>query len=165
MLPFSPNRAMNHSLVVRPTLFIVAAAAIAACSSGGGSAAPAPAPASSNARPATTAAAAPAAAAPAVTPAMIAMGDSIYHAASCRRCHGPDAKGAQNGPSLLGPSFMHVNGSYNDFVRLITSGVPTDSIKDKSHQFPMRARGGGNPPLTDDQVKAVAAYVYSLSHK
>jgi mono/diheme cytochrome c family protein len=29
----------------------------------------------------------------------------------------------------------------------------------------MRARGGGNTPLTDDQVKAVAAYVYSLSHK
>jgi len=93
------------------------------------------------------------------------MGDSLYHAASCRRCHGPDAKGAQNGPSLLGPTFLHVTGSYNDFVRIIMSGVPTDSIKDKSHQFPMRARGGGNPPLTDDQVKAVAAYVYSLSHK
>lgn len=156
---------MNHSFIVRRTLFIVAATAIAACSSGGGSPASAPAPAPSSARPATTAAAAPASAASVVTPAMIAMGDSLYHAATCRRCHGPDAKGAQNGPSLLGPSFMHVNGSYDDFVRIITSGVPTDSIKDKSHQFAMRPRGGGNPPLTDDQVKAVAAYVYSLSHK
>lgn len=60
---------------------------------------------------------------------------------------------------------MHVNGSYDDFVRVIMSGVPTDSIKDKSHQFAMRPRGGGNPPMSDDQVKAVAAYVYSLSHK
>ncbi len=96
---------------------------------------------------------------------MIAQGDSIFHAASCRRCHGADAKGAANGPSLMGPTFLHVNGSYNSLVAIITSGVPTDSIKDKSHQFAMRARGGGNPPLTDDQVKAVAAYVYSLSHK
>src|SRR5690242_20669608 len=132
---------MNHSLIVRPTLFIVAAAAIAACSSGGGSPASAPAPSTSSARPATTAASAPRAAAPAITPATIATGDSIYHAASCRRCHGPDAKGAQNGPSLLGPTFLHVNGTYDDYVRVIMSGVPTDSIKDKSHQFPMRPRG------------------------
>jgi mono/diheme cytochrome c family protein len=99
-----------------------------------------------------------------MTAAMIAQGDSIFHAASCRRCHGPDAKGAQNGPNLTGPTFLHVNGSYNDYVRVITNGLPTDSIKDKSHQFAMRARGG-TPALTDDQIKAVAAYVYSLSHK
>ena len=171
----SPDRAMNHSLIVRPTLFIVSAAAIAACSSGGGSSttttapAPAPAPAASaSARPATTAAtaAAPTSSA-AVTPAMIALGDSIFHAASCQRCHGADAKGARNGPSLTGPTFLHIKGtgSYNDFLNLIMTGVPADSIKDKSHQFPMRPKGGGQTPLTDDQVKAVAAYVYSLSHK
>jgi mono/diheme cytochrome c family protein len=148
---------MTHSVFVRPMAFF-AAAAIAACSSGGGStttttSAPAPATAPT-ARPATTAAAtpAPARAAAAVTPAMIAMGDSLFHAASCRRCHGADAKGAQNGP-------------YDSFVRIIMSGVPADSIKDKSHAIAMRPRGGGQTPLTDDQVKAVAAYVYSLSHK
>jgi len=160
---------MNHSLIVRPTLFIVAAAAIAACSSGGGSStttsAPTPAAAAS-ARPVTNAAMAAAPSRSPVTPALIATGDSIFHAASCQRCHGADARGARNGPNLTGPTFMHINGtgSYDDFVRIITSGMPADSIKDKTHQFPMRARGG-NPPLTDDQVKAVAAYVYSLSHK
>jgi mono/diheme cytochrome c family protein len=162
---------MNHSLIVRPTLFIVAAAAIAACSSGGGSStttsAPAPS-ASPTSRPATTAAATPAASSSAaVTPAMIALGDSIFHAASCQRCHGPDAKGRQNGPNLTGPTFLHIKGtgSYNDFVNIIMAGVPADSIKDSTHRLPMRARGGGQTPLTDDQVKAVAAYVYSLSHK
>ena len=100
-----------------------------------------------------------------MTTAMIAEGDSIFHAAGCVRCHGADAKGAQNGPNLTGPTFLHVNGTYDDFVRIITSGVPADSIKDSAHRFPMRARGGGQHPLTDDQVKAVAAYVYSLSHK
>jgi mono/diheme cytochrome c family protein len=98
---------------------------------------------------------------------MIALGDSIYHAATCQRCHGAQAQGATNGPKLTGPTFLHINGtgSYGDFLRVIMSGVPADSIKDASHRLPMRPRGGGQTPLTDDQVKAVAAYVYSLSHK
>jgi mono/diheme cytochrome c family protein len=159
---------MNHSLFVRSTLFVVAATAIAACSSGGGSSTTtsAPAPAAS-ARPATNATTAAAPMTSAVTPAMITLGDSIFHAATCVRCHGADAKGRPNGPSLLGPTYLHIRGtgSYNDFVNIIMSGVPADSIKDSSHRLAMRPRGGGNTPLTDDQVKAVAAYVYSLSHK
>jgi mono/diheme cytochrome c family protein len=59
---------------------------------------------------------------------------------------------------------MHMTGSYDEIVHIITEGIPADSIKDKSHRFPMRARGGQAPLLTDDQVHAIAAYVYSLSH-
>ena len=78
----------------------------------------------------------------------------------------PDAKGRTNGPDLTSGKFMHVNGSYEDFVRIITSGVPAEQIKDKTHTLAMNPRGGGRPPLlTDDQIKAVAAYVYSLNHK
>jgi mono/diheme cytochrome c family protein len=148
---------------VRPTFLLIAGAAIAACSSGTKTASTGPSPSTSQ----TTAAAKTASSGlPAgVTTAMIAEGDSLFHSAGCVRCHGADAKGAQNGPNLTGPTFLHVNGTYEDFVRLITSGVPADSIKDSSHRFPMRPRGGGQHPLTDDQVKAVAAYVYSLSHK
>jgi mono/diheme cytochrome c family protein len=161
---------MNHSLFLRSASFVVAVTAIAACSSGGGgatSSAPAPAAASPASRPTTMAAAPAASASAAVTPALITLGDSIYHAATCHRCHGADAKGRQNGPSLLGPTFLHIKGSgtYQDFVNVIMSGVPADSIKDKTHTLQMRPRGGGQTPLTDDQVKAVAAYVYSLSHK
>lgn len=77
-----------------------------------------------------------------------------------------DAKGARNGPDLTSGKFTHVNGSYDDFVRLITSGVPAAEIKDPAHAQPMPARGGGRPaPLTDDQIRSVAAYVYSLNHK
>jgi mono/diheme cytochrome c family protein len=100
-----------------------------------------------------------------VTTKTIALGDSLFHARSCARCHGADAKGAQNGPNLTTATHMHVNGTYNDFVRLITSGVPADSIQDKSHRFAMQPRGGTQNPLTDEQIQAVAAYVYSLSHK
>ena len=76
-----------------------------------------------------------------------------------------DAKGANNGPNLTTGKFMHVNGSYDDFVRIITTGIPADQIKDPAHKIAMPARGGGRPAVfTDDQIKAVAAYVYSLNH-
>jgi len=102
-----------------------------------------------------------------VTARTVALGDSLFHARSCARCHGADAKGAQNGPNLTTATHLHVNGTYDDFVRLITSGVPVDSIQDKSHRIAMQPRGanGNQTPLTDEQIRAVAAYVYSLSHK
>jgi cytochrome c oxidase cbb3-type subunit 3 len=99
-----------------------------------------------------------------VTMAMVATGDSLFHARNCKNCHGADAKGAQNGPDLTSGHFMHISGSYEDIVKIITTGVPKDQIKDPSHQFAMRPGGGGNPPLTEDQIRDVAAYVYSLSH-
>lgn len=158
---------MTHSSLARPAWLLAAAVTLGACSHGTSSTSTAPAPATS-APAASSAAARPAAGGmPAgVTAAMVAEGDSLFHARSCRNCHGPDAKGRTNGPDLTSGKFMHVNGSYDDFVRIITSGVPADQIKDKSHTLAMNPRGGGRPPLlTDDQVKAIAAYVYSLNHK
>jgi mono/diheme cytochrome c family protein len=154
---------MTSSSFARPAVALLAAAAFVACAKSpsantGPSTSPTPA--------ASTVAAKPANALPAgVTLAMVTQVDSLFHAKSCARCHGPDAKGATNGPDLTTATHLHVNGSYDDFVRIITSGVPADSIKVKSHPFAMRARGGQAPLLTDDQVRAVAAYVYTLSHK
>jgi hypothetical protein len=148
------------SSVLRVTLLAAAVMATAACHKSGGSvtaAAPAPqggaAARAMNGLPA------------GVTTRTIALDDSLFHASSCTRCHGADAKGAQNGPNLTTATHMHVNGTYDDFVRIITSGVPRDSIQDKSHRFGMQPRGGTQNPLNDDQIKAVAAYVFSLSHK
>ena len=101
-----------------------------------------------------------------VTTAMIAMGDSIFHANACARCHGPTAHGAQNGPPLVkGDSvrWLHSNGSYDGIVRTITAGVPKDSLVDKTRRFQMNPRGS-NPPISDDAVKAVAAYIWKLNH-
>ena len=98
-----------------------------------------------------------------VTPAMIAAGDSIYHARGCRNCHGADAKGTARAPDLTDATLLQVNGSYDDYVRIITDGVPVAAMKDASHTNAMPARGGARPAvLTDDQIKAVAAYVFTL---
>jgi mono/diheme cytochrome c family protein len=101
------------------------------------------------------------AAAPAgVTPAAIAQGDSIYHKDGlCYACHGTNAEGAV-GPSLTDAEWLHGDGSFDMIVATVTSGVPAEKAK---KGIPMPPKGGSS--ITDDQVKAVAAYVYSLSHK
>jgi len=112
--------------------------------------------------------AAPEAAAPAagelpegVTPAMVAEGDSLFHGAGiCLTCHGPDAKGIPGlGVNLTDQEWLHSDGSYDAIVHQIMTGVTATESKSG---VAMPPKGGST--ITDDQVKAVAAYVYSLSH-
>ena len=95
-----------------------------------------------------------------VTPAAIAQGDSIFHGSgNCYACHGANAQGAV-GPNLTDAEWIHSDGSYDAIVKQVTTGVTAEESKSK---IPMPPKGGSS--ITDDQVKAVAAYVYSLSHK
>lgn len=99
-----------------------------------------------------------------ITPAMVALGDSIYHGrvggALCQVCHGPAGKGVNPlGPSLVDAEWLHGDGSYAFIVNTVDKGVD----KPKKSAAPMPAKGGGQ--LTPAQVLAVAAYVYSLNQK
>ncbi len=95
-----------------------------------------------------------------VTPAAIAQGDSIFHSkGNCYACHGANAQGAV-GPNLTDAEWIHSDGSYDAIVKQVTTGVAKDESKSG---IPMPPKGGST--ITDDEVKAVAAYVYSLSHK
>jgi mono/diheme cytochrome c family protein len=112
--------------------------------------------ASSAAAQAAAAAEAPSAA----TPAVIAQGDSIFHSkGNCYACHGANAQGAV-GPNLTDAEWIHSDGSYDAIVKQITTGVAKEESKSG---IAMPAKGGSS--ITDDEVKAVAAYVYSLGHK
>jgi len=96
----------------------------------------------------------------AVTPAAVAQGDSIFHSkGNCYACHGANAQGAV-GPNLTDAEWIHSDGSYDAIVKQVTNGVSKEESKSG---IPMPAKGGSS--ITDDEVKAVAAYVYSLSHK
>jgi len=93
-------------------------------------------------------------------PQLVALGDSVYHGlvggGTCQACHGPDAKGSAIGPDLTDSEWLHSDGSHASIVATITSGVPNP----KKHPAAMPPLGGG--ALSPDQVRAVAAYVYSL---
>ena len=106
-------------------------------------------------------AAAQGAAAPAgVTAAAIAKGDTIFHKTGmCYACHGTNAEGMV-GPNLTDGEWLHGDGSYDMIVATVTSGVP---LEKSTKGIAMPPKGGSS--ISDEEVKAVAAYVYSLGHK
>ncbi len=96
----------------------------------------------------------------AVTPAAIAAGKTLYLGEGlCLACHGADAKGSI-GPDLTDKIWLHGTGSFGEIVARVLVGVSSE--QSKLGQI-MPPRGGSG--ITDEQVRAVAAYVWSLSHK
>jgi mono/diheme cytochrome c family protein len=95
-----------------------------------------------------------------VTAAMVEEGEGIYNGAGiCMSCHGPTGEGIPNlGANLTDDEWLHVDGSYEQLVENIMTGV---TAQESSSGVPMPAKGG--TAITDDQVKAVAAYVWTLS--
>lgn len=99
-------------------------------------------------------------AAPAVTPELIAQGQTLFAGAGrCGVCHGATARGGRLGPNLTDDEWIWVEPGANMHTQIfdiIKNGIATP------RQYPtgMPAMGGGN--LTDEQVHALAAYVGSL---
>jgi cbb3-type cytochrome c oxidase subunit III len=94
-----------------------------------------------------------------VTQAMVDKGNEVFHKAGlCYACHGQDGKGLV-GPNLTDDVWLHSKGSFEELVAQVTKGVTKEESKSG---VPMPAKGGSS--ISDDDVKAVAAYVYSLSH-
>jgi glucose/arabinose dehydrogenase/mono/diheme cytochrome c family protein len=93
----------------------------------------------------------------------VALGERVYRGqvggAACTGCHGANGQGSPLGPDLTGKKWLWSDGSYGGIKKTITDGVP----QPKQYRSPMPAMGGAQ--LTADQVSAVAAYVWSLSHR
>lgn len=118
---------------------------------------------------ATDSAAAPAATAPAaapsnvqlpegVTPEMVAQGQEIFNTNICWSCHQQNGVGGPLAPPLNDQTWINVDGTYPAIVNVVKTGVP------QPKQFPTPMPPMGGAQLTDEQVNAVAAYVYSISH-
>ena len=96
-----------------------------------------------------------------VTAAMVAQGDTIFHNQGlCFTCHGPDAKGTTIAPDLTDDTWLNITArNYDEIVGVVTTGV----AQPKQHPAPMAAKGGST--IGDEQVRAVAAYVYTLNQR
>jgi glucose/arabinose dehydrogenase/mono/diheme cytochrome c family protein len=101
---------------------------------------------------------------PGTTRQRVVLGKRIYlgqiGAASCTGCHGENAEGTPLGPPLAGKNkkWLWSDGSYDGIAKTITDGV----AQPEDYRSPMPPMGGAQ--LTPDQVRAVAAYIWSLSH-
>lgn len=94
------------------------------------------------------------------SPEMVAKGDALFHGSgNCYACHGSKAEGLV-GPNLTDAEWIHSKGSYDEIVAQINHGVPKAESKSGIEMPP---KGGAT--LSDDDVKAIAAYVHSLGHK
>ena len=98
-----------------------------------------------------------------LTPAQLALGDSLFHgligATSCQACHGADGAQATMAPNLTDTEWLHSDGSLEGIYTTIKSGV----MQPKKYSSVMPPYGGA--PMTDEQTLAVAGYVWKLGHK
>lgn len=96
---------------------------------------------------------------PSVTEETVEEGRAVFTGqGACFSCHGPDGTGTPIGPDLTDELWLHIDGTYDAIVTLVNSGVP----EPKEHPAPMLPRGGTG--IDDEQVRAVAAYVWTLTH-
>ncbi|MGD2120859.1 MAG: c-type cytochrome [Gemmatimonadota bacterium] len=95
-----------------------------------------------------------------VTAAMVTEGEEIFNGSVgiCWTCHLQDGAGGPLAPNLTDDEWLNIDGSYESIVQNIITGV----AEPKEHPGVMLPRAG--MPLTDEQVNAVGAYVWTLSN-
>ncbi|MDH3456769.1 MAG: cytochrome c [Gemmatimonadota bacterium] len=95
---------------------------------------------------------------PGVTTAMIERGAEVFRgSARCHACHGAGGIGTEAGPDLTDEVWFHGRGTYEDILERVLHGVSRRESK-TGGVMPMR----GWDPASDTDVRAVAAYVWSL---
>jgi glucose/arabinose dehydrogenase len=95
---------------------------------------------------------------PGATAEQVAKGMALFKAGSCGGCHGADAAGGSIGPPLNTGSPIWTDGSLGSIKDLIAKGVP----QPKQYRSPMPPEGGAQ--FSDDDLNAVAAYVWAVGH-
>ncbi|MEZ4666322.1 MAG: cytochrome c [Anaerolineae bacterium] len=91
-------------------------------------------------------------------PALVAQGQQLF--TLCSACHGPDAKGLPKlGKNLVESEFVH-SLSDEELLTFVKTGRPLwDALNTTGIDMPPK---GGNPALTDDEIRAIIAYVRTL---
>lgn len=93
------------------------------------------------------------------TAADVTEGAKIFSSTgNCFTCHGQNGAGTGMAPALNDAKWINIDGNYVAIQQVVNAGV----AQPKQFPAPMPAKGGAQ--LTDQQVKQVAAYVYSISH-
>ncbi len=88
-----------------------------------------------------------------LTPAMIDAGRKIFHGrGNCYACHGDKLQGGPIAPSLQGPKWRHITGTFDAIINRVDEGLPGTL---------MVSHPGG---ISESQVFIVATYVFAVSH-
>jgi len=93
---------------------------------------------------------------PGVTAEMVGQGQQLYGTV-CVACHGAAGVGSPLGPALNDQNWVHIGGEYEEIIQITAQGV----AQPRDYPAPMPPLGGGN--FTQEQQRAIGAYVYALS--
>jgi glucose/arabinose dehydrogenase/mono/diheme cytochrome c family protein len=98
-----------------------------------------------------------------VKPETVALGGRIFRGEEeggpCIGCHGADARGGPLGGDLTSGKWLWAKGSLSSIKQVIENGVPHP----KAHAAAMPPKGGA--ALSEADIDALAAYVWSISRK
>lgn len=101
---------------------------------------------------------------PGATAAMVAEGRNIFNNGTCQTCHGRNGTGGNLGPDLTDRVYLHNSGNWEELIEIIRTGVPASEFKSPNSLPEFFMQPSGAMALSDAQIRAVAAYVWSLSH-
>jgi len=94
-----------------------------------------------------------------VTDSAVARGAQVFRgSANCVACHGARGEGTTDGPSLADGVWLRGRGTYRELLEQVVHGT---SRKESATGVPMPMRGWSG--INDDDVRAVAAFVWALS--
>jgi mono/diheme cytochrome c family protein len=98
------------------------------------------------------------AAPPGATASDVSAGQTVFSSTgNCFTCHGQNGAGTALAPALNDKQWLNISGDFPSIQQVVNNGVPNPK------QFPAAMPAKGGAPLTDQQVKQVSAYVYSIS--
>jgi glucose/arabinose dehydrogenase len=99
---------------------------------------------------------------PGATQEQVSLGNRIFHGeaanGACSGCHGSDAGGSPVGPPLNTGHWLWSDGSLASLSAIIEKGVS----EPRRYQGVMPPMGGS--PLSNQELAAVSAYVWAISH-
>ncbi|HKY60453.1 MAG TPA: c-type cytochrome [Gemmatimonadota bacterium] len=91
-------------------------------------------------------------------------GSELYNGGSCAACHAVGGRGVgRRAPDLSDVEWLHSEGDFDGIFEAIFWGVPKDRMKAVTPRpFEMHPRGGMT--IDREQMKALAAYVWTVAH-
>jgi len=95
-----------------------------------------------------------------VDESLLAAGQEIFGSKGiCFTCHGPDGTGTQLAPNLTDGTWLNIEPppTIDKIIAMVKEGV----MEPIEHPAPMAPMGGAQ--LSEDELRAVASYVLSLS--
>jgi len=95
-----------------------------------------------------------------VTDSAVARGREVFHGVgSCSTCHGLEGVGTDSGAPLAQGVWLHGEDTFEGILSRVVHGIPR-AVSTRGTTMPMR----GWSTLSDQQVRDVAAYVWTISH-